>query len=91
MRLVVAKYEPDEHHSLDCILCDEEDQGTNLTVTLFHDEVNGTSLVLCPEHLNDMVVEALKRHRDGLKENDPFWYLTPDKDPWEEMWKEERQ
>jgi hypothetical protein len=90
MRMVIVRHETDEHQSLDCILCEEDTASREFTVSVFHDEETGGSFVLCPEHLNDVVEIALKRHRDGLKEGDPFWYLTPDKDPWEDVadWKE---
>ena len=84
MRLVVAKYVPDESHSLDCHLCEQGDKASMYTSLVFYDEVLGTSMTLCPEHLDDVVSVALKRHRDGLKENDPFWYLEADGDPWQE-------
>ncbi len=84
MRLVVAKYEKDENHSLDCILCDEKDAEQAYTSLVFYDELEGTSFCVCPEHLNDMVIAALKRHHKGLSENNSFWYLDEDKDPWED-------
>lgn len=84
MRLVVCQYERDEEGSLDCILCDEGDVEHQFTSIVFYDELIGTNICVCPEHLNDMVVAALKRHKNGLKENNPFWYLDPEKDPWEE-------
>lgn len=85
MRLVVAKYEADENHSLDCILCDEKDVEQQYTSLIFYDEVEGTSLVVCPEHLNEMVIAALKRHYKGVSEDNPFWYLDEDKAPWEDL------
>lgn len=84
MRLVVAKYEADEHGSLDCILCDESEVDQQFTSLVFYDGDRGTSLTVCAEHLDDLVSAALRRHKRGLSEGDPFWYLEPDKDPWED-------
>lgn len=85
MRLVVQEYVQDEHRSLDCQLCDDEDQAVNLATLTFYDELSGSTIVVCPEHLNDMVTVALERHRKGLEKGDALWYLTPDKDPWEDL------
>lgn len=84
MRLVVAKYEADEQHSLDCILCDEDEVEQQFTSLIFYDQERTTSLVLCPEHLDDLVTAALRRHKRGISEGNPFWYLDVDKDPWED-------
>ena len=85
MRLVVSKYERDEQNSLDCLFCDEVDNDANFTVITFYEESTGQVLVVCPEHLDAMVSRALERHVKALEEKDPFWYLTEDEDPWEDL------
>ena len=85
MRLVVSKYQRDEQESLDCFFCDEIDNDSHLTVLTFYAEETGNSLVVCPEHLDEMVTQAMKRHMEGLARKEPFWYLDEDDDPWEDL------
>lgn len=85
MRLVVSKYQRDEQSSLDCLFCLEEHQDSHFTVLTFYAEESGQVLVVCPEHLDEMVSAALERHREGLSRNEPFWYLDEDEDPWEDI------
>jgi hypothetical protein len=85
MRLVVCKYSSDEQSSLDCLFCIESEQTTHDTVLTFYAEESGQVLVVCPEHLDEMVTSALSRHQEGMAENDPFWYMTEDKDPWDDL------
>jgi hypothetical protein len=84
MRLVVSNYVLDEQRSLDCHFCDDEDQADNLVTITFFDETTEVIMNVCPEHLDQMVVTALERHKAAMANNDPFWYLTEDVDPWEE-------
>jgi phage/plasmid primase-like uncharacterized protein len=84
VRLTVVKHTPDEAHSLDCILCDENANTNHFTVCVFDDKESGSSFCLCPEHLDGLVTAAFKRHLEGLKDGDAWWYLTEDKDPWRE-------
>lgn len=84
MRLVVAKYEADSEGSLDCILCDELEVDQQFISLIFYDPDRGSNFVLCPEHLDEVVTAALKRHKKGLTEGNPFWYLDEDEDPWKE-------
>jgi hypothetical protein len=86
MRLVVSNYQRDEQNSLDCQFCEEEDQDEHVTVLTFYSEESGQVLVVCPEHLDEMVSVALERHRDGLSRNEPYWYLDADEDPWEGLY-----
>lgn len=85
MRLVVSKYQRDEQSSLDCLFCLEEHQDSHWTVLTFYAEESGQVLVVCPEHLDEMVSAALERHKAGLAVNEPFWYLDEDEDPWEDL------
>lgn len=80
MRLVVCEYQPDEHGSLDCVFC--EDQTGNITTIALYDEHTSASMQVCPEHLDELVQAAILRHRQAMEKEDPYWYLTEDKDPW---------
>lgn len=83
MQLVVSKYEPDKHGSLDCVFCSEDAQ-RHFTVVSFYDSDTGNTVTVCPEHMDDMVSAALERHKQAMsgREPDPFWYLEEDEDPW---------
>jgi len=85
MRLVVSKFERDEQSSLDCLFCLEEHQDSHFTVMTFYAEESGQVLVVCPEHMDQMVSIALKRHMEGMAAANPFWYLDEDEDPWEDL------
>ena len=84
VRLTVVKYTPDEAHSLDCILCDPDNNSNHFTVCVFDDKETGSSFTLCPDHMDGLVTTCFKRHLDGLKDDDAWWYLQEDKDPWKE-------
>lgn len=84
MRIVVSDYVQDEQRSLDCHFCEEEDQPDVLTTLSFYDNDSGNVLNVCPEHLDQMVVVALERHKAAMENKDPFWYLSADPDPWAE-------
>lgn len=83
MRLWIQEYQKDEHGTTDCAVCDDDDQDRNLTTICFWDEKTGRAVTLCPEHLDQIVVTALKRHKKGLEEHNAFWYLDCDKVQWE--------
>lgn len=85
MRLVVSEYSRDEQSSLDCLFCEEKDQDSNVTVMSYYAEESGQVLVVCPEHMDQMVKVSIERHKEGLARNEPFWYLDPDDDPWEDL------
>lgn len=81
MRLSVVEHEADPA-GLECMFCDDEESRSNYTVVLL--EERGVICSLCPEHLDRLVTSALERHKKGIREGDPFWYLTPEVDPWAE-------
>lgn len=82
MRLAVAKYDP--HDEVDCPFCgdDPRAQMANWTVVVFEDD--GVVLALCAEHLDALVTVALAKHKKAMEQKDPYWYLSPDEDPWAE-------
>ena len=84
VKLVVTKYVAEQNHGLDCTLCDEKMADAQFTTLIFWDQVTGQSFNLCADHLDMCVSEALRKHREAMKDNNPTWYLDEDDDPWKE-------